>query len=168
MRDELTHESFVILEGDDALVFVSRNGLIELDALLDQPLDPEANRAGQDREGCHGNLTATLPSATGIWPRKKSEDASRTPLLVPEVEVIRSGIVEVYRTLDEPQAKNAGVEIEIPLRVTGYGGDMMNTGSPEAHRPDSCLSFLWSLALVGAGTRRAELAAVTTFVLIRV
>jgi hypothetical protein len=167
VRDELTHESFVILERDYALVFVACNRLVELDAFLDQPLDPETNRAGQDREGRYGNLATTLPSATGIRPRKKGEDTSRIPLLVTEIEVIGSGIVEVYRTLDEPEAKNARVEVEIPLRVTGYTGDMMNTGSPEAHRPDSCLSFLWGLALVGAGTGSAELTAVTTFVLIR-
>ncbi len=126
--DQLTHESFVILERDHALVFVARNGLVELDALLDQPLDPEANGAGQDREGRYGYLTTALPPATGIRPREKSEDASRASRLVTEVEMIGCRIVEVYGALDEPEAKNAGVEVEIPLWITGYAGDVMNTG----------------------------------------
>ncbi len=116
-------------------------------------------------------MTATLPSAPSVRPWEKGKDASRSPLLVTEVEVVGGGIVEVYGALDESETKNAGVEVEIPLRVTGYTGDMMNTGSAEAHRPDSCLAFLrilWSLALVGARTGSAELSAVTALVLIGV
>jgi hypothetical protein len=43
MGDELTHESFVILECDYALVFVARGRLLELHLLLDQALDPESH-----------------------------------------------------------------------------------------------------------------------------
>ena len=87
-------------------------------------------------------------------------------LLVTEIEVIGGGIVEVYRALDKPEAENAGVEIEIALRVTGYAGDMMDTGSAEAHRTDSCLAFLRDLSLVGAGAGRGALTAIAALVLI--
>src|SRR5437868_5183107 len=50
MRDELAHESFVILERDNALVFVARRRLLKLHPLLDKSLDPEADRTGKDRE----------------------------------------------------------------------------------------------------------------------
>jgi hypothetical protein len=42
---------------------------------------------------------------------------------------------------------------------------MMNTGSAEAHRIDSCLASLRGLALVGARTRRSSLTPVAAFVL---
>ena len=76
-------------------------------------------------------------------------------MMVTEVEVIGRGIVEVHRALDEPESQDSGVEVEIPLRVAGYSGDVMNTGSAETHRPDSCLVFLRDLALVGARPWRA-------------
>jgi hypothetical protein len=43
MGDELAHESFVILERDDALVVVSCDGLLELNAPLDETLYPETD-----------------------------------------------------------------------------------------------------------------------------
>jgi len=148
----------VVLEGDHALVFVTGNRLRELDTLLDQSLDPEANGARSDSEGRYGYLPTTLPAPASIGPREKSKNSGRVTPLITKVEVIRRGIIEVYRALDEPEAENAGVEVEIPLRVTGYGGDMMNSGTAEAHRPDSCLSFLGDLALVAArGEDAAEL-----------
>jgi hypothetical protein len=54
-------------------------------------------------------------------------------MLVPEVEVISGGVVEVDRALDQSQAENTGVEIEISLRVACYAGDVMYAGSPETH-----------------------------------
>jgi hypothetical protein len=144
---ELAHESFVVFECDNALVLIARSRLLELDALLDQPLYPEANRAGQNREGSYSDLPTALPSAASIRPREKGEDASRVTLFVTEVEVIGRGIVKVYRALDEPEAENAGVEVEIALGVTGYGGDVVDTGSAETHRADSCLAFLRDLGL---------------------
>ena len=66
---------------------------------------------------------------------------------------------EVYRALDEPEPEDTGVEVEIPLRVTGNTGDVMNTGRAEAHRPDSCLAFLRNLALVAARAGRPALTA---------
>src|SRR5688572_7036104 len=82
--------------------------------------------------------------------------------------MVGSRVVEVYRTLDEPEPESAGVEVEVSLWVTGYTGDVMNTGTAETHRPDSCLAFLRNLALVAALTGRAALSAVTAFVLGRV
>src|SRR5437867_2633395 len=44
---KLAHKSFVILEGNDALVLVASSGLLEVHSLLDQPFDPETDRAGK-------------------------------------------------------------------------------------------------------------------------
>jgi len=147
MGHQLTHEAFVILEGDDALVLVPRNGLLELNSLLDESLDPETNRAGKNRERCDGDLAAALSSPSRIRPGEKSENAARSSSYVAEVEVIGGRIVEVYRALDQPEAEGAGVEIQISLGVARNAGDVMNTGGPETHRPDSCLASLRRLAI---------------------
>ena len=80
MRDELAHEPFVVLECDDALVLVARDGLLELDLLPDKSLDPEADRAGKNRERCDRNLAAALPSASRIGPGEEGQDAARISL----------------------------------------------------------------------------------------
>jgi hypothetical protein len=165
MGNELTHKSFVVLEGDDSFILITGDGRFELDSLVDQPLDPEANRAGEDCERCYGDLAATLSATTRVRPWEKREDASRSTLLVTEVEMVRGRIVEVYSSLDEPESESTSVEVEIPLRVARDTGDVMNTGGAEAHRTDSCLAFLRSFALIGARAWRAGFTAVTAFVL---
>jgi len=165
VSNELTHESFVVLKGDHPLVLVARSGLLELYPLLNEPLDPEADRAGQNRERSYGNLPTALPPAASIRPREKRENASGPSLLITEVKVIGRGIVEVYRTFDQSKPENTGVEVEIPLWVTGDPGDVMDPGTAETHRPDSCLAFLGSLALVAARTGSATLTAVAALML---
>src|SRR5215210_5676564 len=165
MGNELTHKSIVILECDHALVLVARDRVIEFHLLLDQTLDPESDRAGQNGKGSNGYLASTLSTAASIRPGEECENASRISLLVAEIEVIGGRIVEVYGALDEPEPKNTGVEVEIPLRITGNASDMVNSGRAEAHRPDSCLAFLRILALVSTRTGRAAFASVTALVL---
>jgi hypothetical protein len=43
MGNELTHETIVILEGDDAFILVARSGLLKIDLLPDQALDPKTD-----------------------------------------------------------------------------------------------------------------------------
>jgi hypothetical protein len=40
--------------------------------------------------------------------------------------VVGSGIIEVHRSLDQTEPKHPDVKIEVPLRVTRDGGDMMD------------------------------------------
>ena len=82
--------------------------------------------------------------------------------------MIGGRVVEVYGTLDEPEPEDAGVEIEIPLGIARDTGDVMNTGSAEAHGIDSCLVSFRDLALIGTRTRRSPLAPVTALMLARV
>src|SRR5687767_10123789 len=165
MCDQLAHQSIVILECDDALVLVARNRLRELDLLADQPLDPETDRAGSNHERRYGNLSASLPAASRIRPREKSEDTSRAALVIAKIKVIGGGVVEVDRALDQTQAEHAGIEIEITLRVAGDPGDVMNAGRAEAHLAPGGLSP-WRLALVGARSRTSAFAAVAALMLI--
>src|SRR2546423_5345130 len=134
MSDQLAHEALVILERDDALVFVTCNRLLELDALLDEALDPESERSGSDGKRRDSNLAAALTAATRVRPGKERQNCTRTAGLVAEIEVIGRRVVEVDGAFDEPEAENSGVEIEISLRVAGDTGDVMDTRSPESHR----------------------------------
>ncbi len=72
--------------------------------------------------------------------------------------MIGSRIVEVYGALDESETQNAGVEIEVFLWVACYTSDVVNTGGPETHRTDSCLTSCRRLAMIRAGAGRAPLA----------
>src|SRR5438552_6582028 len=72
--------------------------------------------------------------------------------------MIRSRIVEVYGALDESETQNAGVEIEVFLWVACYTSDVVDTGGPETHRTDSCLTSCRRLAMIRAGAGRAPLA----------
>jgi hypothetical protein len=129
MRHELAHESVVILEGDYSLVFVTRSGLGEFDALFYESLDPESNRAREYRERNDGDLAATLSSAACIRPREKRENSAWISVFVAEVEVVCGWIVEVDGALDQSEAECASIEVEIPLGVTGDAGDVVDTGS---------------------------------------
>jgi hypothetical protein len=59
-------------------------------------------------------------------PGKKREEAPGTASLVAKIEVIGSRIVEVYRALYQPEAQEASVEVEVSLRITRDGGDVMD------------------------------------------
>jgi len=154
----------VVLEGDDALVLVTGSRLSELDLFPYESFYPETDGAGEYGERSDGYLAAPLSSAPRVRPGKERENAPRIPLFVAEVEVIGRRVVKVYGSLYEPEAEDSGVEIEISLGVTRDTGDVVNTGSAEAHRIDSCLASLRGLALIGARTGKPSLATITALV----
>src|SRR3990170_5328622 len=93
--NELPHQSVVVLERDDTLVLVTRDGLSELHLLTDHPLDPESNRAGPNDEGDYRDLPAALSSPARIGPGEEGEDAPWASEVVTEVEMVGGGIVEI-------------------------------------------------------------------------
>jgi hypothetical protein len=48
--NQLAHETIRILESDYAFFVEPRFWMLELDMVPNEPLDPESNRAGQNRE----------------------------------------------------------------------------------------------------------------------
>jgi hypothetical protein len=70
---------------------------------------------------------------TEAWPweragsREEGEIGARV-LGVGEEQVIGTRLVLVHALLDQPHAEHPGVEIEILLRGTGDGGDVMEAG----------------------------------------
>jgi hypothetical protein len=132
MGNKLTHETIVVLEGDHALVLVAGSGLLEIDLLPNQPLDPEPDGAREYCKRGNRDLAAALSPASRVGPGEKGQDTSGIPLLVAEVKVVRCGVVEVDGAFDEPQSENSGVEVEIPLGVTRNSGDVMDASGAEA------------------------------------
>jgi hypothetical protein len=165
MGNELAHESVVVLESDNALTLITSNRLRELDLLRYQPLYPEADGAGKYGERSDGDLASALSSSPRVRPGKERKNAPRTPLLITKVKMVRGRVVEIYGTLYEPEAEDAGIEIEISLGITRDTGDVVDTGSAEAHRTDSCLASLGDLALFGARAGRPSFAPISAFVL---
>src|SRR5262249_60683544 len=86
-------------------------------------------RARGDRNGGRRDLPRPNDASPCMWPRKEGQDRSRCTFLIPEIEVIRPWVVEVDRELDQSQAENRCVEVEITLRITGNGGDVMDAGN---------------------------------------
>src|SRR5881409_3127975 len=178
MSNELAHESFMILERDDALVIVSRDGLLELNPSLDETLYPETDGAGKNRKRCDGDLTTALSATPSVRPREESENTPGASGLVAEIKMVGGRIVEVHRPLYQAQPKSTGVEIEISLRVAGNSGYMMNSGRAKRHvaalERSSCnlealrpeLPLFGRLALFSAGLGGRELTTVTAFVLV--
>ena len=52
-------------------------------------------------------------------------DCSRSDV-VAKIEMVGRGIIEIDRALDEPQPKQADIEIKVPLRIAGDGRDVMD------------------------------------------
>ena len=127
MRDQLAEESVGVLEGDDALFIEAGLRVLELDAMLDEPLDPETHGARQNGEGRDRNLSVALAAPSGTGPWKESQNRSRIALTISKVEMVSRGIVEIHGSLDEPHAEDAGIEVEILLGVAGDRRDVMNT-----------------------------------------
>src|SRR5262249_5044764 len=54
-----------------------------------------------------------------------SQDRTRLARLITIVEVVGAGIVEIHGLLDQAQAEGPRVELEVPLSLTGDGGDVV-------------------------------------------
>src|SRR5687768_3447073 len=100
--------------------------MLEMNAVPDEPLDPEPDRAGKDGEGSDSNLSGTLPTAPGARPWKECQNRARRSLLVSEIEMVGGGIVEVDGPLDQTHAEHAGVKVQILLRIARDRRDVVN------------------------------------------
>src|SRR6267143_694890 len=96
------------------------------DAVTHQPLDPESERAGQHGEGCDGDLSGPVTPGSGAGPGEEGHDASRSAHLIAVVEMVCLRIVEIHGALDEPEAEQPHVEVEVALGVARDRGDVMD------------------------------------------
>src|SRR6266699_4878152 len=90
-------------------------------------------------------------SAPCSWPGKECQDRPRRASCIAKVEMISARIVEVDCALDQTQSKQSDVKIQIALRVTGDGGDVMKSGDflfHGAHTEFTSISITLILMLV--------------------
>ena len=99
----------------------------ELDALLDEALLPEVDGVCRDAEGGVRDFADARGAVADARPGEESEDGAGGAEVVAEIEVVGAGVVKVDGALDEAEAEDLGVEVEICLRVGGDGGDVVET-----------------------------------------
>src|SRR6202035_3891210 len=90
--------------------------------------DPAAETAFRHAEGDPRRLAGAAAAELGVRPGEEGEEGPRAPRLVAVVEVVAAGVVEVDRLLDQAQPEDAGVEVDVLLRVASDGGDMVDAG----------------------------------------
>jgi hypothetical protein len=132
VRDQqLVTQALEVGEREDAVV-----GALGRDALVGQARGPEVERlVGGDAplDGVDHAVAGLAPLRPGEL--EEGQDRARRAALVAEVEVIDVGLVEVDRLLDQAQAQDAGVEVDVAWGVGRDRGDVMQT--LECHGFDS-------------------------------
>jgi hypothetical protein len=122
---QLQEQPVRVLEREYLLVEPPGRTII-LDAVGQQPLDPESQSGWLDSEGDGADLSGSLASRPSARPREKCQERARVPQLVTIVQVIAGRIIEVHRELHQAHPQDTGIEIQVALRVTGNGGDMVD------------------------------------------
>ena len=99
-----------------------------LRAVLDDPLGPELETPFRHlQRHLHRQAVAETPGRM-LAPREEGEIGAGMSRGIGKEQVIRAGLVLIHALLDETHAEHAGVVIEILLRGTGDGGDVMKAG----------------------------------------
>src|SRR5262249_49032741 len=98
-------------------------------AMLSEAQHPEIERLCGHCEGYGIDRAATVAPTIRQSEWKEGDERARLSGLIAIVEVIRTRIIEVDRLLDEPEAENARVEVDVGLRIDGNGRDVVNTGN---------------------------------------
>src|SRR5437868_12315328 len=130
VTDDLEHQAVRVGEGEHLFGFGSRGSAPRRaligDAVPNEPLDPEADRARHHGEGRDGDLADSDAPAVRARPGEECHDAPRRADLVAVVQMVGLRIVEVDGALDEPQSEQSGIEVDVPLRIAGDRGDVVN------------------------------------------
>src|SRR5260370_2525937 len=121
VADDFEHQPIVVPERDH----LPGRPLVP-DAVTHQPLDPESERAWQHGERCDGDLSSPVAPGSGAGPGAEGHDTPRRAHVIAVVEMVSLRIVEVHGALDEPEAEQPDVEVEVALGVARDRGDVMN------------------------------------------
>src|SRR5207249_4062606 len=99
-----------------------------------------------DRERSRFDLAYPANAASRPRPRKKSENCSRRAAIIAEVKMVRSRIVKIDGAFDETQTERPDIEIEIPLRIAGDRGNVMQSRNFGVHNDLPITSFPGSMS----------------------
>ena len=107
------------------------------DVLRREPLFPEVDGlVGADAEDDPVHHSGAGAPAAGVRVLEEGQVAPGASLLVGVEEVVDGRVVLVHGLLDEPQAEDADVEVDVSRRVAGDGRDVVD--SLEAHLRSDC------------------------------
>ena len=124
---DLQAESFGILEAQAAV------GALRGDVLVCEPLLPEGERlVGGDAEDDAMHHAGAGAAAAGLRILEEGQVAACAAFLVRVEEVVDGRVVLVHGLLDEPQAEDADVEVDVARRVGRDAGDVVDP--LETHR----------------------------------
>src|SRR6478672_10319021 len=74
-----------------------------------------------------------MASTPRAGPREEGHDRARTSGLVTIIKVVGTGVVEIDGLLHQPHSKEAGIKIEVRLRVRGDCRHVMNAQDRRTH-----------------------------------
>src|SRR5580698_4695364 len=86
-------------------------------AFVAQAVLPVVQRTLRDTEGGVSDLASSGVPTAGVWPREEGQNGAGRSSVIAEIEMVGTGIVEVDGALDEAQAEDLGVEVEVSLGV---------------------------------------------------
>src|SRR5215831_19466981 len=102
----------------------------DLYAVAPQPIAPERQAARRNFQARLDGETVAEARRRLLLPRKEREVAPGMAVRVGVEQMIRTGIVLIDRAFDETHAEDAGIEIEVLLRWTCDGRDVMQSVHP--------------------------------------
>ena len=80
-------------------------------------------------EADRGYLPAPAGASSRSRPGKKGNDRSGAPDVIAKIKMIAPRIVEIHGPFDQTQAERLGVKVEIALRISRDGSDVMDAGA---------------------------------------
>jgi len=96
-------------------------------SVLDQTPGPVVQTAERDSERHFHRKTTSRFRGGHLGPREKRYVGSRMPIAVGVKEVVRARRILVDALLHETHAEDAGIEIDVFLRIAGDAGHMMKS-----------------------------------------
>ena len=115
------------------LFFKPISRFLDENTRVGQPLAPIFEGARGDAKGSLRNFPGAGVSTGGVRPGKEGEDRAGRSSIVAEIKMVGARVVEINGALDEAEAQNIGVEIQIPLRIGSDGSDVVKTNNGTWH-----------------------------------
>ncbi len=142
---KLDDHAIRVLQPQDRLAEFLR-GALRLEAGAQGARQPETDARGIDGERNFSDLTDAGAARRTIFPDQKGNQRARRTHGVAIEEMKLCGVLEAAGALDEAQAEEADVEIDIRLDLAGNQRDVMDAGD---HEMLQTVILFWSLFRLG-------------------
>src|SRR5277367_6172489 len=126
VSDDFKLHAVWVGEGEDFFVEAAAGALDE-DSVVEKAFFPVIDGGKRDAEGGPGYFASAGEPAGGVRPGKEGKDGAGGSGVVSEIEMVGARVIEVDGALDEAQAENIGIEVQITLRIGGDSGDVVES-----------------------------------------